>query len=245
MINDNVEIISLNHSSESLIPKIDYHHPPLDIFLKFVNSNFNPTSEYPIIYNFNKCDFNEISNFLSNIDFESNLNNKIFSMDEIVTTFYEIIHHTFSLFVPKTKIFNNYSPVWADANLRNLIVRKKLAHKKFKLCSSPENYLEFSRLCKECKILTSKNYSDNLRHIENSIQTNIKPFWKFVNTLKKNVCNILESVKFKNSSSSNIQENAQLFADFFSSVFECDLSQLFVHNQPSGDYSNNILNLSS
>uniref|UniRef100_A0A2S2NJ55 Putative RNA-directed DNA polymerase n=1 Tax=Schizaphis graminum TaxID=13262 RepID=A0A2S2NJ55_SCHGA len=245
MINDNVEIISLNHSSESLIPKIDYHHPPLDIFLKFVNSNFNTTYEYPIIYNFNKCNFNEISNFLSNIDFESNLNNKIFSMDEIVTKFYEIIHHTFSLFVPKTKIFNNYSPVWADANLRNLIVEKKLAHKKFKLCPSPGNYLEFSRLRKECKILTSKNYSENLRHIENSIQTNIKPFWKYINTLKKNVSNIPESVKFKNSSSSNIQENAQLFADFFSSVFDSDLSKSFVHNQPSGDFSNNLLNLSS
>lgn len=75
MINDNIEVISLNHSLESLVPKVDYHHPPLDIFLKFTNTKFNSTSECPIIYNFNRCNFNEIVNFLSNIDFDSYLNN--------------------------------------------------------------------------------------------------------------------------------------------------------------------------
>lgn len=130
MTNDNVEIISLNHSSKSLVPKIDYHHSPLDIFLKFTNWNFNPTSEYPIMHNFNKCNFNEISNFISDIDFESNLNNTFFSMEEIVTTFYEIIHHTFTLFVPKTKIFNNYSPVYGLMLTLDILLLKKISSQK-------------------------------------------------------------------------------------------------------------------
>ncbi|KAF0765568.1 putative RNA-directed DNA polymerase [Aphis craccivora] len=67
----------------SLVPKIDYHHPPLDIFLKFANSKFNSTSECPQIYNFNRCDFNDISNFLSKIDFDSNLNNNICSFEKL------------------------------------------------------------------------------------------------------------------------------------------------------------------
>lgn len=81
--NDNVEVISVNNSLVSLVPKIDYHHPPLDIFLKFANSKFNSTSECPQIYNFNRCDFNDISNFLSKIDFDSNLNNNICSFEKL------------------------------------------------------------------------------------------------------------------------------------------------------------------
>lgn len=202
-------------------------------------------TECPIIYNFNRCNFNEIVNFLSNIDFDSNLNNNNISFEKTVTKFYEIINHTFSLFVPKTKIFNNYSPVWADKNLRNLIIKKKLAHKKFKLFSSHDNYVEFSRLRKESKILISKSYSQHIFNIENNIQTNIKHFWNYIKSLKKSGCNVPDTVKFNNITSTNTQENVQLFADFFSSVFESDLSNLIVPNQLPSISSNNILNLSS
>jgi len=51
------------------------------------------------------------------------------------------------LFVPKTKIYNIYSPAWANAELRNLIIKKKYAHKKYKLLLLPIiwNFLSFEK----------------------------------------------------------------------------------------------------
>lgn len=115
--------------------------------------------------------------------------------------------------------------------LEILLSKKKLAHKKFKLISSHDNYLEFSCLRKECKILISYSYSQHIFNIENNIQTNIKHFWNYIKSLKKSGCNVPEAIKYNNITSTNTQENVQLFADFFSSVFESDLSNLIVPNQ--------------
>ncbi|KAE9526250.1 hypothetical protein AGLY_013881, partial [Aphis glycines] len=59
------------------------------------------------------------------------------------------------------------------------------------------------------------------------------------------VCNVPDTVKYSNITSTNIQENAQRFADLFSSVFESDLSNLFVPNRLPTIYSNSTLSLSS
>jgi len=69
MTNDNVDIISINHTL-----KID-NNSPLNILYEFTNSKINLSSECSIEYNFNCFDFDEISNFFSNINFDSHSNN--------------------------------------------------------------------------------------------------------------------------------------------------------------------------
>jgi len=61
---------------------------------------------------------------------------------------------------------------------------------------------------------------------ENSIQTNINSFWKYVNSPKKTNSILLGCVKYDNSSSSNISETVQLFANYISSVYVSDLMNL-------------------
>lgn len=183
-LSSEVELTSIVHSSESVVPIIDDHHPPLELYIQFTDFSLHNSYEFPLVYNFKNCNFNEISLFLSKIDFELNLDNNL-SFDAQISKFYEIIYHTFSLHVHKTKIFNNFSPVWANAELRKLIIDKKCAHKKFKLSHSQRDYLIFSNIRKKCKQLVSFCHTQLITNIENSIQTSIKPFWKYINSQKK------------------------------------------------------------
>lgn len=68
-----IELTSIVHSSESLVPMIDDYHPPLEFYKKFADFSLHNSYALPLVYNFKNCNFNEISLFLSNIDFEINL----------------------------------------------------------------------------------------------------------------------------------------------------------------------------
>ena len=60
-----------------------------------------------------------------------------------------------------------------------------------------------------------------------------KPFWKFVNSHIKHSNNIPSSMFFGSESSTNHQESANLFSDYFSSVYsESCSSPNLVHSPP-------------
>jgi hypothetical protein len=102
------------------------------------------------------------------------------------------------LFVPKTKIYNSYSPAWANTELRNLIIKKKCAYKKYKLSTFIANYTEFSELRKKCKKLNQISHDQYISDLENSLQINIKPFWNYVNSLKKTKNNVPDCMNYNN-----------------------------------------------
>jgi len=244
MISADVELTNILHSLESLVPIIDNYHPPLDFIVLFNSALVNEHFESPLAYNFKNCNFDDISHFLRSIDFDLNLNNNL-SFESLIDKFYEIIYHSFSLFVLKTKIYNKYSLIWANAELRDCIIKKKCAHKKYKLFPSDSNYYDFSNLRKKFKHLITICHDQYISNIENSIQTNIKPFWNFFNSLKKSNNSVPDCVNYNNSCSTNISETAHLFANYFSSVYTKDIP-LFNGVVPlPSDVSNNYLNLCS
>lgn len=68
---------------------------------------------------FNKCNYQDLCKFLSGIDFVENL--KLFDLDLSVNKFYAILNHAIGIFVPKMRLDVNYSPIWSNTELRNLI----------------------------------------------------------------------------------------------------------------------------
>lgn len=77
--------------------------------------------------------------------------------------------------------------------------------------------------------------------IEDNVQTNIKFFWKYVNSLKKkNNTNIPDIVSYNGILSSNDQEKVQFFANYFSTVY---VKPTNLNTTTSTLYSNNNLNL--
>lgn len=108
MISAEAELTNILHSLESIVPIIDNYHPPLDFIIQFNNALINEHFESQYVYNFKNSNFNDISHFLRSIDFDLNLNNNL-SFELQIEKFYEIIYHSFNLFVPKTKIYNKKS----------------------------------------------------------------------------------------------------------------------------------------
>jgi len=100
LLSSDAELTSIIHSSESLVSIIDNYHPPLELYIKFIDFSVRDYNKSPLIYNFKNCNFSEISLFLSNINFELNQKNKL-SFEALISKFYEIIYYYFSLFVSK------------------------------------------------------------------------------------------------------------------------------------------------
>lgn len=92
MISDQAELTSI-YLSDSLVHSIDKYHPPIELLIKFENWSYSEHLESPYIFNFKRCNFDEITQFLSNIDFDLSLDNNL-SLDAIIDQFYEIIYHT-------------------------------------------------------------------------------------------------------------------------------------------------------
>lgn len=97
---------------------------------------------------------------------------------------------------------------------------------------------------KKSKHLITISHAQHISNIENSIQTNIKPFWKYVNSLKESNNAISNCVNY-NDKSSDISEPVQLFTDNFSSVYLPDLPEFNGEIALLTNGSNNDLNLST
>lgn len=87
MLSEKTDLTSI-YSVDSLVYSIDKYHPPIELLIKFEKFKLSDHYEWPCIYNIKKCNFDEISHFLSNIDFNLNLNNDL-SLDSTIDIFYE------------------------------------------------------------------------------------------------------------------------------------------------------------
>lgn len=107
--------------------------------------------------------------------------------------------------------------------------------------------MEFPNLRKKYKQLNQICHDQYISDIENSLQINIKPFWNYLNSLKKTKNNVPDCMKYNNDTSTNIPETVKLFADYFSSVYvNSSLNSDEVVMLPSTLSSNdNHINLSS
>lgn len=65
------------HSFHSHVLIVDNYHPLIELFIKFTNSSVCDHYKSPRVYHLKKNNSDEISLFLSNIDFEPSLNNNL------------------------------------------------------------------------------------------------------------------------------------------------------------------------
>lgn len=152
-----------------------------------------PKSFYPVIHSFNKTNFNDLIELLSVIDLNYSISN--LDLEKSILKFYDILNHSIHIFVPKVKLNleHRHSLSCSNPSLRNLINLKKQAHKKYRISNSQTDYMAFSDLRKECKVLFKNVHSNFIFKIENNININLKSFWKYIDSLRSNVNNIPHS----------------------------------------------------
>lgn len=71
------ELTSDKYSFDPLVLTIDNYHLLIELFSKFINSFVCLHFKSPQVYNLKNSDFNDIVIFISNNDFELNLNNNL------------------------------------------------------------------------------------------------------------------------------------------------------------------------
>ena len=206
-------------ANHHLIPP-DSYHPPLCAQVSASNSATNEGLCFEGFYrDFKSANFLEMTNFLDRFEWDSMLKNK--SLDVMLGVFCEVLYLTVELFVPLKKYSARKFPVWYSLELKNCIINKKIAHKRYKSSRSMEDYREFSRLRALCGRLTRECYTGYVHTTEQSLFSNLKKFWSFVNSKRK--CNEYPNeFTYENRKSCSGQEIVNMFADYFATVYSTD-----------------------
>ena len=224
LVFSNVNYLQITNPDD-ILSKIDNHHPPLNFSLNIKLPKIKVFA--PLKFDFKKCNYQDITDYLNSLDWYHLFSNS--DLETNIDIFYNIIYTTFCDFIPTYRHIDNDYPPWFTNDIRNTIqndiLKKKLAHKKYKRTGLEEDYLAFSSLRSLCKYKIAAAHSRYNTKTENNILHDPKSFWKFVNSYNSDT-NIPSKVTLGNTTSTSLSETADLFASFFGSVYNTDSDNL-------------------
>ena len=206
------------HLNDPLL-RCDSFHPALNMQF-YVHPSHQATvgNNVSHTYDFKHDDYSAMCNYLNSVIWDEILRDT--NPNEAVRLLYDYLNHAIELFVPKYKPYNIKFPKWFTSQIVNLIRRKKQAHYVYKRINLYVDYLLFSKLRAECKVLSRKCYIQYIRNTESFMlnSNDIKSFWSFINNQRKphKLPNVMH---LDNASATDTLSIANLFASFFGSVY--------------------------
>ena len=222
-----LDLIFTNIVALAVLPAVDpifpqsLHHSPYSWYISCTSSS-SLHSEVQI-FDFNNGDYISLNEFYASINWDNYFLG--LNLDEKVAVFYDIVFNGFEQFIPhkilRHNARNNY-PVWFDKELKDLCRNKRIAHSIYKKSSRFEDYIYFKSLRSRCKQLCEQLYAAYISNVNVSIFNNPKFFWKFVRDKKKSDSSIPAEMTLDQHSVKGGDEVANLFAQYFSSVYAVD-----------------------
>ena len=208
-----------------LVKKDDYH-PALNNSLSLFSSRKTElqvnTAQFR--YNFRKADFPLLYDMILHIDWSDLFS--LHDVNEVCARFYGKLYDLFEVCVPRSVIRKRSYPIWFTTEVIRLIKRKHRIFKKLKKHFSLKLQDEFRQIRARIKRnidIAYKNYSTK---VENSISTDPRSFWSFINA-KKSSRELPAVVSDGNSQYSDPESIVNAFADFFRSVYTSPSNQTF------------------
>lgn len=202
---------------EALLSNVVPHHPPFQFHIEFHPNISLPVRHTPK-YNFYKANYELIRKELLEINWQDELDPR--STDEALDRFYDILFNIIDKYVPyKIKKCPRY-PSWFSRSLISTFKRKAKVWSKWKIYNCLADYREFSLLRSRCKRMIRECFRSHVKETENNIKSNIKSFWSYVHSLKKNCSDYPAEMTYNNEIAKNAADIGELFSKFFSSVFE-------------------------
>ena len=129
-------------------------------------------------FNFFKADYEGLVEHLGRVNWDIL---EIPSIDEATKKFYNVIYDALEIYVPRRRARSSTFPPWFDNCLISLTF-KQIAHINYKNCQTDVNKMRaFMLLRAECKRASRICYFNYINRTENSISSDPKNFWKFVN----------------------------------------------------------------
>lgn len=202
----------------SSILRTDRHHKPfvLRVDLRHVFGESISLNEYEP--DFNRCDYDQISEALNGIDWENLLQNQ--NTNASTTIFYDILYGIIEQSLPLRRISSNRTGrlPWSNADLRHRRNQLRKARKRFFRTSTQEHKVTVERLESEYEALQASLYRDYLNRVQVDLNENPTSFWSYVRSRKRS--NVLPTrITLNNATAESPIDIANTFADFFSSVF--------------------------
>ena len=204
---------TLENAIEPIVP-IDLYHPALLVYL-YLNASCNYKQTTRVIYSYKIADYSIINTKLNLVDWK-----QLFCDIDIylyVDLFYHVLYSIIDDNVPFKKLRDSFPPCF-NSKLKHLLIQKKVAHLNCKTTRTASNYDIFSKMRTRCQKLNNILYDKYIENTENSIKTNIKNFWNYVNSLKKDN-KVPNTIKPKSITATNLEDKVQLFAQHFQTTF--------------------------
>jgi len=213
---DSFEIIE----PPSAILKIDPHHKPFVLkFDHFNHVGISPDQQNEEFeFDFKRCDFDVLNARISSVDWTHVLN--VNSVDIAASRFYDVLYEIIHENVPKRRrrtCHLNRHPWW-NANLRTLRNRLRKARTRYFRRRTAENKLNLQTIEDEYARQLDESFHDYLNRIQTNIKHDSSSFWSFIKQ-RKNATGIPLDVAYCNQLSSTLESSAELFAGFFSTVY--------------------------
>lgn len=212
--------------SEGIVP-LDSYHPPLDINIKIAVrtssiSKIGPSNISDAMdWNFAKADYSRIAELLSGTNWEAVTDAK--DVKTATNNFYKIIYEIFNSGVPKklrpNKSSNRY-PVWFDRNIIRDIKRKTQLHRALKRGKSDDTGRLHSNIRASLKKRVDEAYNAYMERIEKNLKHKPQQFWSHVSGLRGK--GAFEPGILHDGVMYGEAQAAEVFAQFFSSMFLCD-----------------------
>ena len=216
LIFSNVRELDVIRASDPLLDP-SLHHIGYECLLHHVGESGSSSLAYEeFFYDFSNGDYFELNNFLASIDWNDCLRGK--DINIATNMLYDILSTGIAYFVPLKKFRTSTFPKWFSPELKRLTMEKKIVHSLYIESMSDCHYTRFSTLRAQCKTLAVICFNQYLRGIDLGLQNNPKSFWKYISD-KRSCHSLPNSMFYKQDSATSAQEIADLFKEFFSTVY--------------------------
>lgn len=200
-------------SADPLLP-FEKIHPALSISIKRSSCTTHGHNAPVFLPNLNRCNLEGVKNELIGGYLEFEQCDDLIDFERFLVKLGGIIKK----YSPLKRAGPSCFPRWFSDHLKELVIWKKTLHRKYKESLSDSDYYRFSRIREQCKRITEECRLGYVEHLDNTIPSNMKVFWAFVNDLKKSKptpgC-----MRIDGQTATEPDEICNLFADFFKSVY--------------------------
>lgn len=227
---------------ENMTPltSMDPHHPALEINFHIPNTHRTLKRNRIPVLNYKKSNYEAINEAISSTDW-SEVWKEATDLNEMVNTFYSIILPIIHTYTPYHTPHSEKYPVWFSGPLIKCAKEKLKYHKKYKKYGNPRDKVTVDILRKRYDIMLKKCYKSFKDNSAKIIQTQPKRIWSFINSHKRSSSSLPNEISLGDKIAAGGQEIADLFSEYFQSVYNMANSTLAQTSTVNEDHSRPIM----
>ena len=176
-------------------------------------------NSYEKVPDFRRADFDKLRTILENTDWSEIYGTQ--NVEQAWNMFIDILGNAITECVPMRdrRPANNSKPKWWNIDIRNILLAKKRAYRRYKSTHSQADKLEYTRIRRETKRLIKISKKLHELHIASNCKVNPKEFFRYVREKKALKSTIGPLLSAEGEIVTDERETADILNDYFASVF--------------------------